>query len=156
MSKLQGLCSEPVCVPLEGAKGVADTVGMLEDESAGLQLYLAKFLVVTYLYMRRHSPERVEPASPIALTTSRTEALQSRRPYASSLETFTQLFLHRAWPKTCGPEIGSKSVLFVVAHVFSWPPARRRHVGGGVGRRMPLISSPSEHLAAWPNQRSLL
>ncbi len=38
-------------------------------------------------------PGRVEPASPIALTTSRTEALQARRSRASSLDTFTQSFL---------------------------------------------------------------
>ncbi len=30
--------------------------------------------------------------------------------------------------KTRGPEIGSRSNLMVVAHVFSWPPARLRHV----------------------------
>ncbi len=94
-------------------------------------------------------PGRVEPASPIALTTS-------RRSCASSLDTFTQSCLHRAWPKTRGPEIGSRSALIVVAHVFSWPPARLRHVRGGVGRRRSLISSPSGRLAAWPNQRSLL
>ncbi len=99
---------------------------------------------------------RVEPASPTALTTSRTEALQARRSCASSLDNFTQSFLHRAWPKTRGPEIGSRSALIVVAHVFSWPPARLRHVQGGVGRRMFLISSPSGRLAACPNQRSLL
>ncbi len=101
-------------------------------------------------------PGRVEPASPIALTTSRTEAFQARRSCASSLVTFTQSFLHRAWPKTRGPEIGSRSALIVVAHVVSWPPARLRHVRGGVGRRRSLISSPLGRLAACPNQRSLL
>ncbi len=51
----------------------------------------------TYLYLRRHLPGwRVEPASPIELTTSRAEALQARRSRVSSLETFTQSFLHRA------------------------------------------------------------
>ncbi len=39
---------------------------------------------------------RVGPASPIELTTSRTGALQARRSCASSLETFTQSFLHCA------------------------------------------------------------
>ncbi len=68
-----------------------------------------------------------------------------------SLETFTQSFLHRAWLKTRGPKIG-----FRTAHVFSWPPARLRHVRGGVGRRRSSISSLSRHLAAWPNQWSLL
>ncbi len=88
-------------------------------------------------------PGRVEPASPTTLTTSRTEALQTRRSCASSLDTFTQSFLRRAWPKTCGPQIGSRSALIVVAHVFTWPPARLRHVRGGVERRRSLISSPS-------------
>ncbi len=87
---------------------------------------------------------RVEPASPIALTTSRTEALQARRSCASSLDTFIQSFLHRAWPKTRGPEIGSRSALVVVAHIFSWPPVRLRHVRGGVGRRRSLIL-PTQH-----------
>ncbi len=98
----------------------------------------------------------VEPVSPIELTTSRAEALQAPRSCASSLDTFTQSFLHRAWPTTRGPDIGSRSALVVVAHVFSWPPARLRHVWGGVGRRRSLISSPSGRLVAWPNQRSLL
>ncbi len=101
-------------------------------------------------------PGRVEPASPIALTTSRMEALQARRSCASSLDTFTQSFLHRAWPKTRGPKIGSMSAFIVEAHVFSWPLARLRHVRGGVGWRRSLISSPLGRLVAWPNQRSLL
>ncbi len=57
---------------------------------------------------------RVEPASPIELTTFWTEALRARRSCASSLETFTQYFLHRAWLKTRGPESGSRSALIVV------------------------------------------
>ncbi len=101
-----------------------------------------------YLYLRRHSP--------IESTMSRTEALQARRYFARSLETLTQCFLHRAWPKIRGPESGSRSALVVVAHVFSWPPARLRHVRGGVGRRKSLISSPSGRLATRPTQRSLL
>ncbi len=88
-------------------------------------------------------PGRVEPVSPIALTTSWTEACQARQSCASSLDTFIQSFLNRAWPKTRGPESASRSALNVVAHVFSWPPARLRHVRDGVGRRMSLISSPS-------------
>ncbi len=59
-------------------------------------------------YLRRHSPK--------ALTTSLAEALQARRPCASSLDTFTQSFLYRAWPKTRGPWIDSRSALIVVAH----------------------------------------
>ncbi len=97
-------------------------------------------------------PVRVEPASPLALATSRAEALQARRSCASSLDTFTQSCLHRAWLKTRGPEIGSSSAKTVVAHVFTWPPARQ----GGVGRRKSLISLPSGRLSAYPNQRSLL
>ncbi len=93
-------------------------------------------------------PGRVEPVLPIALTTSRTEALQARRFGASSLDTFTQSFLHRAWPKTRGPESGSRSALIVVAHDLSWPPSRLHHVRGGVGRRRSLISSPPRRLAA--------
>ncbi len=101
-------------------------------------------------------PGRVESASPTALTTPRTEALHARRSCASSLDSFTQSFLHRAWPKTRGPEIGSRSALIVVAHVFSWPPVCLRHVRGGVGIRRSLIRSTSGRLAACPNQRSLL
>ncbi len=117
----------------------------------GVCLKNGMYLLI-YLYLRR----RVEPASPAALTTSRTDALQARRSCASSLDTFTQSFLHRAWPKTRSPEIGSRSALIVVAHVFSWPAARLRHVRGGVGRRRSLINSRSGRLAACPNQRSLL
>ncbi len=52
------------------------------------------------------------------------------------------------WSKMRGPEGGSRSALIAVAHVFSWPPARLRHLGVGVGRRKSLISSPSGHRAA--------
>ncbi len=97
--------------------------------------------LLTFTCVGIHSG-RVEPASPVELTTSRTEALQARRSCASSLDTFAQSFLHRALPKTRGPKSGSKSALIVVVHVFSWPPARLHHVRGGVGRRS-LISSPS-------------
>ncbi len=92
-------------------------------------------------------PGRVEP---IELTTSRTEALQARRSFATSIETFTPTFLHRAWPKTHGSERGSRSALIVVANVFSWPPLRLHHLRGGVGSRS-LVSSPSGRLAAGPN-----
>ncbi len=44
----------------------------------------------------------------------------------------------------------------MTAHVFSWPPARLRHVRVGVGSSRALINSHSGRLAAWPNQRSLL
>ncbi len=81
------------------------------------------YFVLTCTWVGIH-PGWVEQAPPIELTTSRTEALQARRSCASSLDFFTQSFLHRAWPKSRGPEIGSRSALIVVAHVFSWPPAR--------------------------------
>ncbi len=54
-------------------------------------------LTCTYLKCVGIHPVRIEPASPTALTTSRTEALQTRRSCASSLDTFTQSFLQRAW-----------------------------------------------------------
>ncbi len=47
------------------------------------------------------------------------ETLQTLRSCASSLEAFIQSFLHRARPKTRGPERGSRSAVIVVAHVFS-------------------------------------
>ncbi len=98
----------------------------------------------------------VEPAPPIELTSSRKEAPQARRSRVSSQVTFIQSFLHHAWPKIRGPESDSRPALIVVAHVFNWPPARLRHVRGGVGRRRSLISSQSGRLAARPNQRNLL
>ncbi len=60
-------------------------------------------------------PGWVEPASQIALTTSWTEAFQTRRPCANSLDTFTQSCLHRECPKTRRPEVGSMFSLIVVA-----------------------------------------
>ncbi len=66
------------------------------------------------------------------MTTSRIEALQALRSCASSLETFAQPFLHRAWPKTHGPESGSRSALIVVARAFSCPPVPPHHVRGDV------------------------
>ncbi len=74
-------------------------------------------------------PGRVEPASPIVLTASRTEALHARRSCTSSLDTSTQSFLHRAWPKARGPEVGSRSALIVVAHVFSLSAPQERRCG---------------------------
>ncbi len=60
-------------------------------------------------------PERFQPASPIELTTSWTEAPKARR----SLETFAQSFLHSAQPKTRGPEKDCMSSSSVVSNVFS-------------------------------------
>ncbi len=89
-------------------------------------------------------PWQIKPTSPIELTTSRTEAPQARRSCASSLDTFIQSFLHRAWLTTRDPERGSRSALIVVAHVFSWRPVRLRHGLGGVGR-MTKPAGPSLH-----------
>ncbi len=38
---------------------------------------------------------------------------------------------HRVRPKARGPERGSRYALIVIAHVFSWPPVRLRHVRSG-------------------------
>ncbi len=56
---------------------------------------------------------------PTEMTTSRAEALQVQRSCVRSLKTFIQSFLHRAWPKTRGPESGSRTALIVIAHAFS-------------------------------------
>ncbi len=73
---------------------------------------------ITYFTCGGITQGRVESTSPIELTTSRMEALQARRLCASSLEAFTQSFLHRAWPKIHGLGRGSRAALIVV---FSWP-----------------------------------
>ncbi len=46
------------------------------------------------------------------------ETPQARRSCANSQDTFTQSFLHRAWPKTRGPQMGSWSALSAIAYVF--------------------------------------
>ncbi len=56
-------------------------------------------------------PGRVEPSSPIELTTPRTEALQARRSCARSLETATQ-------PKTRDPERDLKASWADLAHIL--------------------------------------
>ncbi len=105
------------------------------DNMAILSLYQLLLLVLAPAF----TGGGVEPASPIALTTSQTAALQARRSCASSQDTFTQCILHRAGRKTRGPDSGSRSALIVVALVFSWSPVRLRHMRGGVGRRRSLI-----------------
>ncbi len=90
-------------------------------------------------------PGWVEPASPIEVTTSQMEALQARWSSARSLAAFIQSFLHRAKPKTRGPERGSRFALFVVSHVFNWSPVHLRHVRGGLTEVGPL-SVQSEYL----------
>ncbi len=49
-------------------------------------------IILTFTCVGIH-PGRVEPAPPIALSTSRAEALQARRSCANLLDTFTQSFL---------------------------------------------------------------
>ncbi len=71
-------------------------------------------------------PGRVEPASPIVLTASRTGVLQARRSCTISLNTSTQTFLHRAWPKARGPEVGFTPALIVV---FSLSAPQERRCG---------------------------
>ncbi len=75
-------------------------------------------------------PGRAEPEPPMELTTT-----------ARSLEIFAKSFVHRAQLKTRGPERRSRSSLSVMAHVFSWPPARFCHEPGCAGKRRFLISS---------------
>ncbi len=84
-----------------------------------------EFTYLLYLYLCR----RVEPASLIELTMSRTEAPLTRRSYASSLEAFTQSFLHLAWPNTRGPERGSRFALVVVALYRRYEPLPGEMIG---------------------------
>ncbi len=72
-----------------------------------------------YFYFWHHSPGRVQTTSPIQLTTSQTEAPQTRLPCVNSLEKITQSFLRRAVPNTRDPEGDPRSALIMVAHVFS-------------------------------------
>ncbi len=78
--------------------------------------------LLTYLYLRQHSPG--------AFTNCVDHV--SRLNGLGSLDTFTHSFLRSAWPKTRGPERGSRSALIVVAHVFSWLPVRLRYMRGSV------------------------
>ncbi len=73
--------------------------GVLNDayHTGPARIKMILLLTCTYLKFVGIHPGRIEPASPAALTTSRTDALQARRSYASSLDTFTQSFLQRAW-----------------------------------------------------------
>ncbi len=69
-------------------------------------------------------PGRVEPTSPIELTTSRTEAPQAH--YSLSPSPFSTV---RSLDRGCP--------------LYSWPPVRLRHMRGGVDRSRSLISSPT-------------
>ncbi len=66
----------------------------------------------------------IHSASAIGLTTSRAEALQARRSCPSSLETFTQSFLHRAWPRSgegfqaCLSTSSPSRILFVSSRMY--------------------------------------
>ncbi len=105
---------------------------------------------------------RVKKASPIELTTSRIEAPQARRACASSWETYTWSFLHRAQPKTRGPERGSRSSSNVVVHVFSWSPARYAAVMQLIRNLCPLFRSVKSrqlkvnHLTVQPSQLAFM
>ncbi len=94
----------------------------------------------------------VEPASPIQLTTSRTEALQTRRSCASSQEPFAQ---------SCIDEDSRSRERFKVFLEFRGPPPQLSSSSFSPrARRYGLEEVPDHltlrHLAAWPNQRSLL
>ncbi len=97
-----------------------------------MHIYLLSFTCVGI------HPGRVEPASLIQLITFRAEALHARRSCASSLETHKEAksFLHLMGLKTHDPEMGSRSALIVFSHVVCWPPAHRRHVSFGAGRKV--------------------
>ncbi len=74
-------------------------------------------------------------ASPIELSTSRTEALQA----PTALCELTRLSLNHfsiVHSKRLVIRRGPPGALIVVFHVFSWPPFRLHHVRGGVGRGM--------------------
>ncbi len=77
---------DPLCFEIRF--GVRQGYALLPARLSYLKYFIRTFVGI-------HS-ERVEPASSIELTTSRTEALQAWRSCASLLETFTQSFLHRA------------------------------------------------------------
>ncbi len=67
-------------------------------------------------------------ASCDSIPPGRVEPSEARWSCVSPLEIFAQSFLHRAQPKTRGPENVSTSSLSVIACVFNWPSARFFHV----------------------------
>ncbi len=78
---------------------------------------------------------RIESASPIELTTSRTEALQAPTALCELTRDFHLIISQSCIAKDSRSEevlLGPTSPLIV--HVFSWPPVRLRHVRGGWGR----------------------
>ncbi len=90
-----------------------------------------------YLYLRRHSPG----AGWVGITNRVDHVLDESTPGSAVLCELTRHF-HPILSPSCFSE-DSRSALVVVAHVFSWPTARLRHVRGGVGRRRSSIRSPS-------------
>ncbi len=119
---------------LEGLKAIIETDSVVRDSTA------------TVIVLE---PGRAESVLLMEFTTSRVKAPQARRTCASSIEIFTQ-------PKTSSPKRGSMSSLSMSVRIFGWPPVRLRHEQGVVGKMISLISSPSEHLATWPYQWSLI
>ncbi len=110
----------------------------------------------TYLYLPRHSP-----GAGWAGLANRVDHVSNGSTPGSVVLCELTRHLHLVLSPSClaenlRPEICSRSALIVVAHVFSFPQARLRHMRGSVGRRTSLVSSPSGRLAAWLNQRSLL
>ncbi len=142
-----------IIIPLNGfylTCGKVDSASPMEMTRSQVELSFPLPTGITQRYLLTCTcvgihPGRVEPASPIDLITSRTEALQTRQSCASSLETFTQSFLHRAWPKTGGPEKGSGSVLIVFAHVFSWQKKVLHKLTFGMSCSMAKPAEPSLH-----------
>ncbi len=109
-----------------------------------------------YLYLRRHSPG----AGWAGITNCVDHVSDGGTPGSAILRQLTR-DLHPVLSPSCVAEDSRSGerfrlALIVVAHVFNWPPARLRHVRGGVGRRRSLIRSPWGRLAACPNQRSFL
>ncbi len=103
------------------------------------KLLIRSTILLLYLHLLRHSSGASGAGITKCIDHVSDGSTQAQRSCASSLVTFTQSFLHRAWPKTRGLESGSRSALIVVAHVFSWPLASPPHVRGGVGRYSSLI-----------------
>ncbi len=106
-----------------------------------------------YIYWGNFYPWRHSPGEGWAVITNWVDHV-SDGSTSGSLETFTQSFLHRAWPKTRGPGRGSWSALIVVAHAFSWPPVRLRNVRGGLGRRGSVSNLERSYLPRKEHKRN--
>ncbi len=91
----------------------------------------------TCTYLRRHSPG----VGCAGITNCVDHVSDGGTPGSAVLCELTRHF-HPVLSPLCVAEdsrSGSRSALIVVAHVFSWPPARLRHVRGVVGRRRSLV-----------------